>query len=171
VPLPLLPPEYRDTCLEEASIDALILSGGNSIASLCEDDSCCLDRDLFEYDILGSAVKAEIPVLGVCRGMQLINLFYGGQVERVESHVATQHRVENAVDSTYPDHLTVNSFHHWGIQEQGLPPELDALYLDDHKCVEALTHKSKKVSGIMWHPERECAEPELQRHILKKMLT
>ena len=51
--------------------------------------------------------------------------------------------------------MDVNSFHEWGLRPEQLGKQLAALALADDGTVEALAHATRKVAGLMWHPERE----------------
>ena len=72
--------------VENLKIDALLLSGGNDLGD-------APDRDSTELHLLEAARELEIPVLGICRGMQLMASFFGVGVEELSSHVGTRHQI------------------------------------------------------------------------------
>ena len=79
VPLPLLPVDSVKKMWKELKLDGLILSGGNTLANYADEndklENISIERDLFENALLEEAVSNEVPILGVCRGMQVINVF------------------------------------------------------------------------------------------------
>lgn len=137
-------------------IDAIILSGGNDLGERPL-------RDATEKTLLTWALANDKPVFGVCRGLQVIQDFFGGNLAPCEGHVGTRHSVRVAGSG-----MDVNSFHNWCIPEAA--PGLEVLAKDRQGHIEALVHESKPVAGVMWHPEREaiCTETDttLMRHVL-----
>ena len=124
----------------------IVLSGGNDIGGVPE-------RDATELDLLESAQQCRVPVLAVCRGMQMVQHYLGGALAPVTGHVRCEHPLLAAPGQTLP-HLTVNSFHDWGIRQSELASDLRSLYLHEDGTVEAAVHVSRPWLGVMWHPER-----------------
>ncbi len=159
---------------EDLPISGVILSGGNDLSAeftgLVEKDirNPSNERDNVEKDILNEALRRNLPVLGICRGMQFINCYFGGsvtqdietEIEGAAAHVRRVHDIHvtdlAAARFWRQDRLNVNSYHHQGIQSDqvALPLEVLALSMPD-QIVEALYHPTKPVLGIQWHPERE----------------
>jgi gamma-glutamyl-gamma-aminobutyrate hydrolase PuuD len=170
VPLPNIPPAQVASFLDALSLDAILLSGGNSIASL---DSTASDtapeRDAFEVALLDEALSRNIPIVGVCRGMQVINRHFGGKLQKTRGHVAVRHAIM-PVDDRYPLPETVNSYHNWGIPREQLADELTPVAVDCDGHVEAFIHAEKNVLGIMWHPEREQPFDPLDIELIKRVL-
>ena len=169
-PLPNTVPENVPALLDALNLDAVILSGGNSIA--CLDPAAphaAPERDAFEASLIDEALKRNIPVLGVCRGMQMINLHFGGELIPVEGHVGLRHTL-SVVDGNYPLAETVNSYHDWGIAPQGLGPQLKPIAVDSDGNIEAFQHSETKIFGIMWHPEREPSFSSLDMQLIKRFL-
>lgn len=113
-----------------------------------------MTRDRTESVLLQASLKNSWPVLGVCRGMQVINLFHGGSLTKVEGHAGSGHPLSSVTDSclfSFP--RQVNSFHDFAIPIEGLGADLlpQALAGD---YVEAFAHAKYRHFGIMWHPER-----------------
>ena len=127
----------------------IVLSGGNDIGGAPE-------RDATEAALLDSAQQRGVPVLAVCRGMQMVQHYLGGALTPVTRHVRCEHSVQAAPGQTLP-RLTVNSYHDWGILQFGLAADLRALYLHEDGTVEAAVHSSRPWLGVMWHPERAGA--------------
>ncbi len=170
VALPNISPEHVESLIDTLGLDAIIFSGGNSIASL---DPLAADaspeRDEFEYELLRLALIKNIPVIGVCRGMQVINLAFGGHLTQVSGHVATQHYIHSKTPAYhFPE--TVNSFHNWGVSKDGLASELVVMAVDAEGHIEAYQHPEARLLGVMWHPEREMPFNQLDIQLLTRFL-
>jgi gamma-glutamyl-gamma-aminobutyrate hydrolase PuuD len=124
---------------------AVLLSGGNDIGS-------SLERDATETALLNYAAENDLPLLGICRGMQMMACYAGGTLQPVKGHAATRHLLR--VTACYQDLPTeVNSYHNWALDSCPFGYEILALAPDD--TVEAIRHGNKSWEGWMWHPERE----------------
>lgn len=155
IPLPNLSKGKALKLLDKLPLDAILLSGGNSIGELnplAED--IAPERDEFEKKLIEYAVNKDLPIIGVCRGMQMINVCFGGGLSPVSAHIATRHSI-CFQDSAKQAKRIVNSYHAWGIKADELAPTLQAIASDDNGCIEAFESKTSRVLGLMWHPERE----------------
>lgn len=141
----------------------LILTGGEDLGVFPE-------RDAIEQSLLSAALESGTPMLGVCRGSQLINDFLGGGLAPVEGHVAADHAVgiSDPWRQFYGGQTTVNSFHATGIPETGLAGELKPAAVDGDGNVEGFVWPGKPVAGVMWHPERENA-PTADRALINDL--
>ena len=149
VPLPNLADEASEL-LDEARADVLVLTGG-------EDFGETPVRDRAERALLAHALSRGLPVFGVCRGLQLLAIEFGGALVPVEGHVACRHEVtvEGAFADLYGGRATMNSYHRFGVAADGLRDGLAAFTRDDAGHVEGLAHRDRPVAGVMWHPERD----------------
>ncbi len=139
--LPNRPPIVRQL-LAAAKPDGILLTGGNDLASYGGDAP---ERDETERFLLQYAVESHTPLLGVCRGMQMLLDYFGTSLQRVEGHVRTEHPLSNGD--------RVNSFHNWGAMDCR-PPLTPVLKCADG-VLEAAVHRDYPwIHGIMWHPER-----------------
>jgi N5-(cytidine 5'-diphosphoramidyl)-L-glutamine hydrolase len=155
IPLPNVLTEIVPTLLDELILDGIILSGGNSINSLNPNaDDTAPERDAFEYALLDAALDRNLPVIGVCRGMEMINVYFGGKLSLIRGHVAVRHSI-SSIEAGYNFPETVNSYHNWGISLDDLANELKPIAVENDNYVEAFKHTEKSLTGIMWHPERE----------------
>ncbi|WP_375748237.1 gamma-glutamyl-gamma-aminobutyrate hydrolase family protein [Vibrio sp. HN007] len=170
IPLPNIHSELVPTLLHELNLDAVIFTGGNNLTYLDPTSrDCAPERDAFELTLISELEKNDIPFLGVCRGMQIINHYYSGSLIAIKNHVATRHKIYGVEDSfKFASH--VNSFHNWAIPHEGLANELNAIALDENNNVEALIHKTKKIAGMMWHPERESDTDATDLNFIKEIL-
>jgi putative glutamine amidotransferase len=147
--------------LERVAPAAILLSGGNDLAEVVE-------RDHTETLMLDYAAARRLPVLGLCRGMQMLIAHAGGTLESLDGHVATRHALQPASPESafLPDN--VNSYHRWGVRRA--PGDFVALAHANDGSIEAVRHNTLPWEGWMWHPEREnpfCpADAERFRHLL-----
>ena len=146
--------------LSGLALDAIVLSGGDDVGEPPA-------RDHTERAALALAERYGLPVLGICRGMQLINVMAGGTLTPVEGHVATRHQVHGT--SSAP--REVNSFHRLAILPGGLAADLEATAFAPDGTVEAVQHRRLPWTGIMWHPERESPFVEDDLKLVSDALT
>jgi N5-(cytidine 5'-diphosphoramidyl)-L-glutamine hydrolase len=145
--LPLLLPNVTETAIalcETAGVAGLVLTGGNDLAELGGDAP---ERDAVEQALLDLAARRELPVLGVCRGMQVIQQRFAIPLQRVEGHVAQRQVIQ--IDG---EPREVNSYHHFAAFDSR--PPLDVWAVADDGVVKAIRHSAVPMTGIMWHPER-----------------
>lgn len=141
----LLPNRYLDqkTYIKKIKPDGIILSGGGD--PLKKDQ-----RRKNEINLIKYSITKNIPLIGICRGAQVINLFYGGQIKKVKGHVRKFHKIK--LDKGKK--IKVNSFHDLGFDENMLGKELISLSKSNDGIVKYFRHKKLNIFGIMWHPER-----------------
>lgn len=130
--------------LRALPIDALLLTGGNDFT---EHGGFAPERDEVEADLLGMARTWRIPVIGVCRGMQVIQREFQVPLMKVEGHVAERQMIDIHGQVAF-----VNSFHHWGAYDTH--PALDVWARAPDGVVKGIRHRTESLVGIMWHPER-----------------
>lgn len=178
--LPLLLPFLPDTAqLAELvdQVDALVLSGGSDVApGLYHEQPIRPEwagdpaRDAYEHVLLTAALARGKPVLGVCRGIQLLNAALGGSLYQDIGHQVpgalvhrdparyddNEHTVrlchESWLAPLYADReLLVNSVHHQAIRD--LAPGLRACAWAPDGVIEAAADESRGLYAIQWHPE------------------
>lgn len=147
IPLPSLCPDSV-SYITALKLDGFILSGGNDIGEAPE-------RDDLEYTILKYAKINFLPVIGVCRGMEFMNVFSGGRLRDVTGHVSVTHDIFGFFSDKYGI-KHVNSYHSVGCMCDDIGAELSVVARSNDGVVEAVHHKRLPWLGIMWHPERNC---------------
>jgi putative glutamine amidotransferase len=155
-------------------IDGLVLPGGCDLAPNLYggDPAAALDadpvRDSFELSLLAGAIERDLPVLGVCRGMELINVFQGGTLRDGVSHRAASdlhvdalglvrvHRVKVrpgtlAHEVFGAEEVEATCVHHQAPDVIGAG--LFASVLSEDGAVEAVESRDHNLLGVIWHPE------------------
>lgn len=163
--------------LDSLALDALVLTSGNDLMTVDSPSNPAPERDQFEIAAVEYAIDMNLPVVGICRGLELLNVYFGGQLKQINSHVACTHRVEfSDVDQVVTDGLSlpektaVNSYHNWGINKAGIGDNLVVLATALDGTVECITHETDPIWGIMWHPERESPSTTFDRELLTTVL-
>ncbi|MEW6984339.1 type 1 glutamine amidotransferase [Colwelliaceae bacterium 6471] len=170
VPLPNITGDKADQLIRALNLDAIILSGGNSLTSLDPEASdAAPERDIFELALISEALKMNIPLIGVCRGMQVLNIAMGGRLENISGHVGKRHPLISNIDG-FDLPKTINSFHNYCIPKSGLGESLQPLAYDEDTNIEAFYDLSRAILGIMWHPEREKPFSNLDIQLFKRFL-
>jgi len=168
--IPLIAPSIIDLVSDYVSMcDAVLLIGGvNDIdpslydTKLNGSKGCNINQDQFELAVLKEAVLQNKPVLGICRGMQLINVYFGGdiiqhldssdlhlQYEKQEEFV---HDIDIEKSKIFTDaNVKVNSVHHQACQN--VPSELNITAYSKDGVIEMFEHKTLPILGVQWHPE------------------
>lgn len=166
--------ELLDSYLER--IDGLILSGGHDVEpeQYGEEPQQRLGdtwsgRDRFDLALFRAALEKKLPVLGICRGFQLINVALGGKLlqdlsysekpllKHVQGHspaVGTHWvRLEegNVFHELFGEKLYVNSWHHQTVKEAGKGLTVCARSSDG--IIEAVADPERRILGTQWHPE------------------
>jgi len=144
-----------ESYFENISINGILLTGGDDL-SIFNDNELSHKRDQFELKLVDFGLKHDIPIFGVCRGMQLIGKYFDCSFKPVENHIAVEHELKISGGSDlklYLDKLEiVNSYHGFAISSVngGL---LVSAQSDDH-VIEAIEHTTHRIFGQMWHCER-----------------
>jgi putative glutamine amidotransferase len=183
----LVPPGFASVTAAHyaQALDGLVLQGGNDVAPphygeapLHVDWHGDAVRDQYEMDLIRAFVAAGKPVFGICRGLQLLNVCFGGtllqdiptqlpqaqnhrQLGRYENHF---HQVEfvpgTHLASLYPklNQATTNSIHHQGIKD--LAPEfIVEAHCPEDGLIEAVRWRGPSyVAAVQWHPEFHRAD-------------
>jgi putative glutamine amidotransferase len=150
------------------AVSGIILTGGNDLAFLGT-PSVAVERDVTESAALRHAIKRKLPVLGVCRGAQLIVHFFGGHLIRLNNHAGTMHTIETRRSRFLRPPSRVCSYHDYGIDDHRLPESLEPVAFSNDGSIEAFEHRSLPIVGIMWHPEREGYGQKGESGLLRRL--
>ena len=179
----------------KSNIDGLILTGGGDIHPKFYNDTwhptlenVDEDRDIFEIFICQTAISAKIPILGICRGIQIMAVTTGGNLYQditsdYPTIVSPQSRVKG-VDSEHRIAITkgsqlneilgrrvtkVNSAHHQAIKEIGNVFKTTAQTKE--KIIEAIEHTYNQFAlGVQYHPERMTQFPVHRRKLFEAFI-
>jgi putative glutamine amidotransferase len=179
-PLDDLSTRHRIFC----RVNGLLLSGGEDVDPGRygrEPDgarSVSPERDAMELDLVARAIEHEIPILAICRGIQLLNVALGGTLcqdlftqrgqaidhdryREFDGHIHAIHTSGAELLSTAfsTETFVQNSAHHQGIDE--LSPDLTAVAWAEDGLIEAVEYRAPGAAwtcGVQWHPERKIEE-------------
>jgi len=151
-------------------LDGLVLTGGSDVAPArygAEDDPNLgvvePERDEFELALLDAVAAAGKAVLGICRGLQVINIWAGGtlhqhvpdhlQLDRLPADRVHDVKVDpaTAFGRLYPGEICVNTYHHQAIDQRG-----DGLFVVGRApdgIIEMIEHERHPIVAVQWHPE------------------
>jgi putative glutamine amidotransferase len=155
VPLPNGPVTAADL-INGLGLHAIILTGGNDVGAAPDATNVAPERDRLERDLIQLCLERRVPLLGICRGMQMINVALGGRLGRVAGHAGVDHMISTTEEAPWPENWRVNSYHLICVPGDGLAPSLRCLARSEEGHVEAFVHNDGLCHGIMWHPEREA---------------
>ena len=133
-----------NSLLTKLKLKGLVLTGG-------EDFGKNKNRDETELNLLNWALKNSLPILGICRGMQLIGKYNNVKLERISNHVKKYHAVSNK-SKIYKFDKKVNSYHEYRISK--CPKGFQVSAISNDNTIKAIESKKFKTLAIMWHPER-----------------
>lgn len=163
-------------------IDGLILAGGSDINPFLYNEDfkegmglISPERDKGELLVLEEFLKTKKPILGICRGLQLLNVYFGGSLfqdlryagkdilkhsqdfyPELATHSINIIDKDNFLYEIYGDKVNVNSFHHQAINKLG--NGLTVIATANDGIIEAIQHKGHRfLYGVQWHPEMMCA--------------
>lgn len=151
--------------------DGLFLSGGFDVSPACYGeeplDGCGSTdekRDALEFALLDAFVQKQKPILGICRGCQMINVYFGGTLwQDIPSQTGYVHPYDSIHDvrvapgsiyeQLFGPIFTVNSLHHQAVKDLGRDLVADA-WAENGPFVEAYHHRTLPIVCTQWHPER-----------------
>ena len=152
-------------------------------------ENCELNDELDRRQgvFLEKAIEKRIPVLGICRGMQYINVHLGGmlnqkipswQIHRItkpESYHQMHPMEGTFMERLFGEETEINTRHYWAVENLGKGLYLTALWHNpdsrEEQVIEGYAHKDYPIIGVQWHPERMVVHGDpVQQENGKKML-
>jgi putative glutamine amidotransferase len=181
--LPRLIPPLASLSAEEVigPLDGLVLTGGGDVnparygeARAAETGGVDDERDAVELALVPAALERQVPILGICRGAQLVNVALGGTLVQHLPAVSAQPHFQPATRAEVVHKVTVengselhhllgrrelgvNSVHHQGVHQ--LAPALRPVAWADDGLVEAFESRDHPVLAVQWHPESILSKP------------
>ena len=177
--LPFIIPQIDDPALihEYAEqIDGLLIPGGIDVNPMIYNENpeslqgdSSLDRDYYEMRLLKYVCQKQIPILGICRGIQMLNVYFKGSLyqdlsyckrsvlkhAQQEKRENPSHKIHIEKDSflykSLGDEAMVNSFHHQAIKD--LAPNFKVSAKSSDGIIEAIEHESFPIYAVQFHPE------------------
>jgi putative glutamine amidotransferase len=154
--------------------DAFVVTGGVDLDPMTyKDVNTGLSKDMHpSLDLLDSLVikyakTTKKPLLGVCRGLQSVNVFLGGtlyqdlaQLGLKHSNIPGNHKINTVENDVlkFESEIAVNSYHHQGIKK--LATGLKVIGKQTDGIIEAVVHESLPIIAVQWHPEMRPSSPE-----------
>lgn len=172
--------------LQGIKYDGLILSGGGDVNPKFIDNESSHqinfspEREKIENYLLKTALTEKVPILGICRGMQQLNCFFGGRMtagihmaEKTSRKPRLNHSIHIEKNIFGLDGIYyINHYHDHGIRRDQVPSSFDIFAMDsEYDVVEGIIHKDLPILGINWHPERKSPDIELNKIIIHGFLT
>lgn len=145
-------------------IDLVIFIGGNDLSQFVR-KRCNFKRNKLDVKILKASLNKKKRILGICYGAQIISHFFKSKLYK-KKHVGS-HKIK-LIEKDSIKKVKVNSFHNYVITKLGF--ELTPIAIANDQTIEAFLHKTKKILGIMWHPERYKKIKKLDVYLIKKYL-
>lgn len=186
---PLLVPNVSEdpvAHVRESDVEALLLTNGDDVSPArygepeIDDYVYAHERDRTEVSLLAWALESNLPVLGACRGLHLINVHFGGRISHhIESapggldHVVSNHAikvVDEKFATRFGSHAEVNSYHRHGITADDLGEKLIPFATADDGIVEGVYIAGKPLLAIQWHPERPGPESSYHQELARQFL-
>jgi gamma-glutamyl-gamma-aminobutyrate hydrolase PuuD len=156
----ILPPSlpHAKEIIKSMDYDGILLTGGGDISELGGLDK---GRDQVEEHLIKLAASKNIPIIGVCRGMQKIQAYFGERsFDKIPDNISKKQKARfdvsgiKVMKGERSGDRTINSYHNFGVRKNSLK-DFKTFAVSEKGVVKGIKHKNKNMIGIMWHPERE----------------
>ncbi len=153
----VLPVEYSlFKYFEELEIEGVFIAGGNDLNGY-NPNELSKKRDLFEKELISFAIKKDIPIFAVCRGLQIVAEYFGCSFKKVYGQTGIKHKLKVNINSKYYKQLSlikqVNAFHTYAIKD--INEDLIVSATNEDGMIKCIEHRTLKIFAQMWHSERE----------------
>jgi len=143
-------------------IDVFVLPGGEDVNPLNYEEvpdystgRPSTQLEYFDNAVLREVMKTRKPIIGICRGLQALNVYFDGTLsQHLWFHKRNNYSREDLVHEIIPQDgkkFKVNSMHHQGIKKLGVG--LIELARSNDGIIEAITHEALPIFAVQWHPE------------------
>lgn len=189
IPLLLSVTNKNDTIIEQIQrIDGLLVTGGQDVNPLFYHENWQFEqgpsdsyRDQYEIELIKQCAEHHIPIFGICRGQQIINVAFGGtlfqdncnaneyvfqhnQKERREYPIhVIRIRKDSFLFPIFGDKAYVNSFHHQSIKK--IADEFRVVARSEDSIIEAIQHNILNIVAVQFHPECMCQKNEMMQKL------
>lgn len=155
--------------IDICNIGLVVLSGGNDLTELEDNQNSWEIRDEVEEILLNFCIKNELPILGICRGLQFIANKLGYKLVKVKGHINTIHKNKILKTGKY---LDFNSFHSWGLKKTNNLKLINPIAICPiDETIEAFyTNINFSSICIMWHPERLNGQYKFSIELIRNFL-
>ena len=160
-----------------SNFHALLLPGGGDITPAffgqknMGSKNIDIELDIIQLQALDLFAKWRRPVLGICKGMQVINIYFGGTI--IQHLKESEHHAWDNGDKVHPTtvlpdsylariygkNIITNSAHHQAIDSLG--SDLQIIQTSDDNIPEGIVHRTLPIIGVQWHPERQFVQPNI----------
>lgn len=144
-------------------INSLALIGGGDVSPLLYNKELPIDSnedlDSLEYRAIKLAINKKIPIFGICRGLQILNVYFGGTLKEIPSSHLGMHYIINSEEIT----KYTNSFHHQCIDK--LANNFKCLAKSEDFVIEEIIDKKRMILAVEYHPEINYDYEPLQKFI------
>jgi putative glutamine amidotransferase len=155
--------------IRSLGVSGIVLTGGNDVGA-------CPERDETERRLIEDCILARRPILGVCRGLQMLQTHFGGRL-RTASGIHDRGRM-HGIRICAPSgsrwlgrqYFRAPSFHRHGVAAPELAAPLEAWAISEDGLVEGLRHRDLPIVAVQWHPERPLPEVEVAVRLLRSFV-
>ena len=163
-----LEPVISTTFVEALDYSGLVITGGIDVDPSFygeEKDTLCGETDISFDELcfkeIEEFISAQKPIFGICRGLQLLNVYFKGTLyQNISNHVKNDYSLGHEVFfnknsflcNIYGDKKFVNSEHHQAIKKLG--DSLKSISISSDGIIEAVECEKERIIAVQWHPER-----------------
>ncbi len=165
--------KYIEYFVKNEKFKGILLTGGNNISKVSHLDNY-EERDQLEKFLIDYAIKHDIPILGVCRGMQMIQDYFGVKLKKIKGHNKGKHKIIFEKNKLFSINTSKNfkyfpSYHNYGTNIDN--DKFKKIAYSSDNIIEAIQHKKFKIYCQMWHPERNSRILDFDIKIFKRFFS
>ena len=173
--------DYEFVYTSHLPVHAVLIPGGGDVSPQLYGHTnqgsraCSVDSDYKDMCHIANAKLEEIPIIGICKGAQLLHVSNGGTlIQDIEGHAGVDHHEITCITQKEPGKVEVNSTHHQAIPIEEAKKMYEIVYASaDKQAVEIFICNRRKTYGFQFHPEyTTCPKSgyDLFQHFLKEVI-